>query len=332
MSTVVKSAKKKAATRKKKTAKRKFSAKKKAVSKKAVSKKKGPSKKKPVAAKKAITKKAPVSGSIAKKDPPFIKKWKEDKSLSEIYHKGVQFALVSKDGQQIHPFVYCKDFLQDAIMAYINDSSASIYGFTYSKKSNATIDMSSTRIALRHKNKDPEEMRKRARKAWRFVRAVEKEMGFKPTELVYGGEFPSPSVNKTSAAKKKDKEDFKIDVWVFVGDKMWQFSPTLISLYSMLLRMGLSYNRLKTPGGWRDHYNNGKFLTQNDRSYSRRAKPKLNEIIGKDPKTVFAPTLKENWPEVNVSEMHNYSGIVSFAEETVPPSIKAKWKVKIGRR
>lgn len=325
--------KKKKSAAKKKTAKKKSAAKKKKVVKKTVKKKakKKTAKKKKIK-KKIVKKKAstvkikPVEGKLkpTKDSEPFIKKWKEDKSMSEIYHKGVQFALISSDGQQIHPFVYCKDFLQDAIMAYVNKSSASIYGFSYNIKTDAPIDMKNTIIALRHKGKDQDEMKKRAKKARRFINEIDKEMGFEPTRLVYGGEFPTKQIVTSKPVKPE-----KVDVWVFVGDKKWQFSPTMISLYSMFLRMGLSYNRLATPNGWRDHYDNGKFLTQNDRSYARRAKAKLDLIIGKDPVEIFAPTMIENYPQVNVSEMHNYSGIVSFAEASVTASIKEKWKIKL---
>ena len=72
-----------------------------------------------------------------------------DNSLSEIYQQvNMQFAFISPDNEQSHTFVLCRDFLHDAVKAYLNKSSCEIYRFRYDYNVNPCIDMDNIKFCL----------------------------------------------------------------------------------------------------------------------------------------------------------------------------------------
>jgi hypothetical protein len=100
-------------------------------------------------------------------------------------------------------------------------------------------------------------------------------------------------------------------------------SPVLVSLYTLMLRVGMTYE----GGGWKKHFEGAKsYLGSNDKSYTGSAKKALDKIIGKKLSDVFAEKLEDNYPsDCSVSGMHNNSGIVSFANNNINSGVKTKW-------
>lgn len=232
-------------------------------------------------------------------------KWYADERLSQIYSKGLEYAFFNEKNEQCHPFAYCKDFLQDAIWAQLNESKASIYSFTYQHGHNPPLDLSLTRMGLR--NKGDKDFSAKCEKSLHFMRAMETDMDFTPSEVYSVGNF----------------EGGEDEVFVFTSDVRWMHSPVLISLYSLALRVGMTYE----GGSWREHFENAKeYLGSNDKGYTKSAKKALDKIVGKDITKVFAAEFKDNYPsDCGVSGMHNYSGIVSFAEGNVNEKVKTNW-------
>ena len=57
------------------------------------------------------------SPKLVASKPTKIKWLEKPAALAQIYGSGLEYCFISKDGKQCCPFVYCKDFLQDAILA-----------------------------------------------------------------------------------------------------------------------------------------------------------------------------------------------------------------------
>ena len=146
-----------------------------------------------------------------------------DYRTSQIYSKGFEFAFMSeqkdKKGegflQQACPFVYCKDFLHDAIWSQINGKNVSMHGFKYTPGENLPLSLKKTILAFRNnqykgKEKGFREMRE---SCLGFLQAIDKKLRFKPTQIL---EVKHPDDSPT---------------WIIIGDKRWQHAPTLISLF-----------------------------------------------------------------------------------------------------
>ncbi len=241
---------------------------------------------------------------------PFITKWFKNVGMNQIYSSGLEFAFISAEGKQCHAFAYCKDFLQDAVWATLNKSSASIYGFSYVHGTNPPVDLSVMRLGVRLSNSKPGELEKMCLNSVKFLREVDKEQGFAPTDILLGG-------------KRKGE---KSDTFVFVSDPKWLYSPVMVSWYSLLVRVGMTY----AGGDWRKHFDGAKsYLGRNDKRYTTSSKAGVDKLVGKQPNTIFAKTFSGNYPKgVVVSAMHNNGGIVAFSKGNVDPKIKAKWQKK----
>ena len=234
-----------------------------------------------------------------------ITDWFSDKSMNQIYSTGLEFAFVNEAGKQCHAFAFCKDYLQDAVWAQINKSKAAIYGFSYEHGVNPPLDFNSMRMAVR--NKGDKDFKAKCEKALAFIQQIDAAQGFEPTEMIFGGKY-------------KDKTD---DVFVYVSDKRWLHSPVFVSFYSLCLRVGMTYD----GGDWKSHFGGAKsYIGRNDKSYTGSAKKVLDKVIGKELEELFAAKIDDNYPsDCGVSGLHNYSGIVSYANNNVPEKVKSKW-------
>jgi hypothetical protein len=234
-----------------------------------------------------------------------ITKFFPDKGMAQIYDSGLEFAFVSPEGEQCHPFAYCKDFLQDAIWSMHNDKKSSVYGFSFDKKSNPLLDMDRTKVAIRLKNN--KSFKDMCLKSLQFLNAVEEAFGFESTSLSYGGD------SKGS------------DVWVFSGDKNWMYAPPMISMYTLLLRVGLNYD----GGDWQKHLDKASFVGDNDKVYLKDAKPAIKFLSTKKLQDVFASEWKDNYPkDCEIMGMHHYSGIQCLGRGNISSSVNKNWKLK----
>lgn len=238
---------------------------------------------------------------------PFITKWYKDVGMAQIYSSGLEFAFVSAAGEQCHAFAYCKDFLQDAVWATLNKSSAAIYGFSYVHGENPPVDTNNMRLAVRIKGANGKDFEEKCKKAQIFLQEVDAVQGFAPTELLLGG-------------KRKGEAN---DTFVFVSDQQWLHSSVMVSFYSLLVRVGMTYE----GGGWRKHFDNAKaYIGSNDKGYTNSAQKGVDKIIGKKPSAIFAKNFIDNYPKgVDVSAMHNSSGILAYSKGTVNATVKSKW-------
>jgi len=242
-----------------------------------------------------------------------IKWWEEDNHLSEDYDEGLEYSLFNKEHQQCTQAYYCKDFTQDAVHAFIHKKKNSIYGFNYSP-SHPPLDLNNIRIILA--NCEDSTFLNKIPNVLDFLNQVEKLLRFKRTKAFL---ISNPT------EKHKTTGMFAV-----VGSGRWQKSPVLLSMYSLLIRVGF---RHKVGKDWRVTVKgivNGKIsqYQDNDRDYLKKAVPGIERLIALDPRQVFFKQHVNNYPaNIDIYKLHHSSGICAFAEGTTK-SIKKYWHRK----
>jgi len=228
--------------------------------------------------------------------------------LNQIYSKGIEVAFADRvEGRkfiQLHPFAYCKDYLQDAVFSTVNKESIHIYGFSFVPGINKPVNMKETIVALTDASKDAKTLLREAKARGMFMREIDEIVGTK----------------KKTVIKQVTNLDNK--VFIFISDKVWLHSPPLLSLYLLLLRVG----RLYEGGDVIDYVKNfkkeddenSKNMTNNDVGYIEAI---FEAYGGKLLKTVlernvklFNPKIEKNYLKGTFGySFHDSTGIVSFA-------------------
>jgi gamma-glutamylcyclotransferase (GGCT)/AIG2-like uncharacterized protein YtfP len=238
--------------------------------------------------------------------------WKPKKSrISQVYSEGLEYAFVTKDNRQIHQMVYCKDFLQDAIYALLNNKYIEIYNFIYSPANDLPLSMNTTRIIL--SNYKDKNFRTKIPSCVEFINQVETHLKMKKTEVFEG--LDAPAIYR------------KAGIWLFQGSKRWMQSAPLISMYTLLLRTGLMHQRgtswRKTVYGILDDQVNPYQIY--DKKQLADAMPGINHIMQYGDRKLFGGDIKNNYPaRIPISEIHNRFGIVGFSEG-LPKYEMPKW-------
>jgi hypothetical protein len=228
--------------------------------------------------------------------------WKPKKSrISQVYSEGLEYAFITKDNKQIHQMVYCKDFLQDAIYALLNNKYVDIYNFIYSPGNDLPLCMDATKVILSHyKDKN---FRPKIPACVEFINQIEVLLKMKQTEVFEGSD--APAIYR------------KAGIWMFVGSKRWMQSPPLISMYTLLLRIGLMHER---GTHWRktiEEMLDGKVSPYQvyDKKQLQNAMPGIEHILRFGDRKLFGGDIKKNYPnKISISEMHNSFGIIGFSE------------------
>ncbi len=161
-------------------------------------------------------------------------KWYPDKSMNEIYQQtGIQFAFLSPDGEQCHPFVLCRDFLHDAVKAHLNENSWTIYGFTYTHGKYPAIDMTAMRMLVR-KRIFTTEVKKPSDAQAKLVEKFKADMDYSLRLLNHYediGKIPKSGMDET-------EDSFGNPVSLFTGSPIWLSNTFFISMYTYLIRLG----------------------------------------------------------------------------------------------
>ncbi len=237
----------------------------------------------------------------------------ESGSLNEIYQQTqMQFAFISspKNGnKQCHTFVLCRDYLHDVLKCSWLKKTCTIYGFTFDYYKNPLVDLERTRMLVTMKNlsdKDVEIFNKKMLTALSLLNHYEKMARWSRSRLY-----------KVSSHEK--------NVWMFVGTAMWMRSPFLISLYSLLIRLGDKYEYLDGFKGNEDLKERLKNIgadtsndMDNDSNYLHHLWDKIDKVIeyrktlffthGKLDKRFDSPAVQ------TISIFHNCSGILSLCK------------------
>ena len=225
-----------------------------------------------------------------------------DNNLNEIYQTSkLKFAFVSapRDGyKQCHQFVKCRDFLQDAIRTTLTGEESKIYGFNFNKVKNPPIDLRRTRLLVQS-NTEELKFHNVMLKAEKLLHHYESMLG----------------IALTAITKHKN-------LYMFSSSNFWQFSPVMISLYTLLIRLAeydLDFT-LNDDSTLNKAYD--KLLAvdnnNNEITYLRTIKPYINKILA-NKHYIFVTAANYDsiyFKKVSINTFHNNSGIVSLCTAT----------------
>lgn len=221
------------------------------------------------------------------------------------------FVSAPKDNnRQLFPWIKCRDYLQDVIQTHITGKSCLVYGFSYSKGKNPPLDMRRTRLLVTKAGANEENVKNfkcEIDYSLRLIHHFEDIMEIKHTKIQRVSNLERPT-------------------WLFNGNNAWLKSPALISLYSLLIRLG--YHRIEfdthqdliqTLGNLRTSSKSKYLPYDGDAVYMLAIASKIT-TIAKNYKEIFGlksgkmgssydPTYREERP---IRSFHNSSGIYSL--------------------
>lgn len=240
---------------------------------------------------------------MARKQKPLVVQWKPKRSrIEQEFTEGIEFAFLSSDNKQIHQFVYCKDFMQDAIQGFLNNKKISIYGFIYDPNKSDTIPLCLDKTRILVSNWKDKLFRSRIDNCLDFLHQIETKLKMKKSDISEC-DNPSPCYKKAG-------------VWLFDGSKRWMQSPPMISLYTLLIRVGFTHtvgdNFSKTIKNIIEY--NVTPYREDDQDYLRDAEEGINWILDKGDRKIFDRDIKKNYPWITTYEMHDSCGIVGFSQ------------------
>lgn len=233
----------------------------------------------------------------------------ENYNTAQIYSLGFEFAFMSRNiakrvYEQVTTFVYCKDFLHDALWAFLNKTKVQIYGFKYDYDQDKPLQMNRTVLAFRNSQyvDREEEFHDQLNNCMEFLQGIERILGFRPT-CIY-------KINKSESP-----------CWLILGDKRWQLAPALISMYTLFIRVGFHHtlgtkiletiekaekNKLGLPVDFG-------YAGSRDYSYIKTASKGIHAILKSGP-ILFHRQIKDNYPKaLRNNGLHDSYGIVGFS-------------------
>ncbi len=215
---------------------------------------------------------------------------------------GLEYAFVTKDYRQVHQLVWCKDFLNDVIYGFLNNKRASIWGFSYDPQKHMPIDLECTRLLLTSKR--DWDFRKNILKSLAFINAIEKELQMTPTKIEECYEPP--------------RHYRRSGVFIFSGSKRWMKAPPMISLYTLLIRVGLGHDVNQPWFQTMDDIRSG-FMEpyyEEDLGILLNGQAGIERILKYGDRRLFHRDIRKNYPRwVGTDTIHNDCGIVGFSSD-----------------
>lgn len=242
-------------------------------------------------------------------------KWSEkDTKISQIPTEGLEYAMLSTNYEQVNQMVWCKDFMHDLIYSHVNSRSIDIYNFKYSPWLHPRPCTSRIRLMIAN-CKDAEFGERIMQSMLPILHEVENELQMSQTKIY-------KCLN--------DKEIYKRSggIWILDGSKRWLKSPPMVSLYTMIVRLGLAgkpgesfRTTLKKIGTQQ----NPAYFDKNNREAElvRQARYGIDFIMKYTDKRIFSANLKRNYCIPSYANtykfddelrlIHNCCGIVGFS-------------------
>jgi hypothetical protein len=222
--------------------------------------------------------------------------------ILQIYSKGLEYALISQEYEQCHPFVWCKDFLHDVVYGTINNKCIELYKFKYNPKIDPNPCLDKIRLIVAN-SKD----RKFATKipaVIDFLNQIETKLKIKQS-FARECRFPPEGYEKNG-------------VFMLEGSKRWIQSPPMLSLYTLLIRVGFCH----TIG---DHFTKTiegiktgqiKPYQKKDNHWLKNTEPALQKILRVGDRKIFYKDIQSNYPaNMHIDSIHNRLGIIGFATD-----------------
>lgn len=224
-------------------------------------------------------------------------KWYEsgckNSNVLQIYKKGLEFAFVSDNYEQCHNFILCKDFLQDIVYSNINEKTINIFNFLYSPHKDPKICLKQLRLLVR--NHSDKLFEKKLNNSIRFINELETSLRMKHTKL-------RVCENKT---------------YLIQATRRWMKAPPMISLFVLMLRIGLMHNANKTAKKTLDDMlkNKIKPYQKKDAYLLKNSYLGFERIMKMGDRKIFYRDINKNYPNLSVDCIHNSTGILSYSNE-----------------
>lgn len=230
--------------------------------------------------------------------------------ICQIPKEGLEFAMLSTKYQQINQLVWCKDFMQDLIWSYLNNQPINVYGFKYDPSSSPSPSLTKLRLLISN-YKDLELKHKLIENALPLIHSIEDKM--KMTRTVLEQCKSTPSIYKKSG------------VWILKSSKRWLKSPPMLSMYTLLVRIGLIHNKKDSMSDTINKIINGEIKTyydkkNRDKEMILKASSGIEKLIKHGDYKIFPSDIKKNYPKeladgtfMSVFNIHDRCGIVGFS-------------------
>lgn len=143
---------------------------------------------------------------------------KPEWTLSQTKAPAVEMSLLDPSGQALHQPVYCKDYITDAFWSEYHKQNVNIYGFQWAPGS---LDKDARRFLLALTGREPIIGQHAVLR--RFLNRLEAKLGFA----------------RSSVLTADDNGPFADNMLAVSFSRAWTVQPLRISLYTLLLRVGL---------------------------------------------------------------------------------------------
>lgn len=215
-------------------------------------------------------------------------------NVLQIYKKGLEFAFVSDNYEQCHNFILCKDFLQDIIYSTINEKPINIFNFSYDPHKDPKVSIKSLKLLVR--NHSDKNFYDKLENSMAFINEIENILQIKKSRL-------RPCENNT---------------WYIKGSKRWINAPPMISLYALLLRIGLIHKKgIPASKTLRDLVQHKiKPYQKKDAYLLKHSYLGFSKIVKCGDRKIFYRDMKNNYsPTLSVDCIHNATGILAYTHE-----------------
>ena len=238
-------------------------------------------------------------------------------NLRQAISSGIEFAFASPDNKQVSPFAYCKDYLQDAVQGFLYQKKKTIYGFTYDPVLHHPICLKKTRLLVT--NEKDHQFSSKVPNCIDFLNQIEKDL----------------LITKTVAHRCKNPPNKYIrpGIWLFDGSRRWLKSPPMLSMYTLLIRLGFGHPLGSSARETLDKIAAGELKAYQtvDSLRLREAKVGIDFILKKGDRKIFDRNIENNYPKtMRVNTMHNSLGIIGFANERTKKLVPSWHKEKFG--
>lgn len=237
------------------------------------------------------------------------------KQISQIPKDGLEFAYVSEEYKQVHQLVWCKDFMQDAVHGYLNKKAIEVYGFEYDPKKNPPIDTRRTRLLIC--NWRDKQFDSKLKACLEFINDIESQLKMSKSKI-------ERCINPPPIYRRSG-------VFIIEGSKRWMSAPPMISLYTLLIRIGLVHlsgqrasetlyqieSGLLNPYNWQpdEAGKYGPIHHDNDKDFLIRGRPGLNRILKFGDRRLFHESMKANYPDsVSTETLHDNCGLGGYSD------------------
>lgn len=223
-----------------------------------------------------------------------VKWYPNNMFMCQTVWSGLQYSFLSETNEQLSPFFYCKEFLMDTVWAEMNQKVATTYGFIYDPETFPKVCLTKCRILLR--NREDHYFTEGVQQCMKFINQIEKGLNFNLSKTV--------------------EVDNSFNPVMFVsGDAKWLSAPPLLSLYSMLLRLGMNYEKGSAWTFMKKIMDRKiKCYGLQDDYYLRKAFDTIKDLV-KTKASRLGTDVKANWckEDMKAYDIHENGGIVSLA-------------------